>query len=100
MSKYLIIIFLFVFSSAYADKISLKVIGDKSVGYSVDVYYGSMPVSKQNKTGELNLYVENEDYSIREYIKNWKATSFTQQDHRIVLSGDVDLKKLGATLRV
>jgi hypothetical protein len=100
MSKNLIIVFLFVFSSVYAEKISLKVIGDKCVGYNVDVYYGSMPVSKQNNTGELNLYVENEDYSIREYIKNWKATSFTQQDHRITLSGDVDLKKLETTLRI
>ena len=64
--SYFIILFLFFFSTLTASTINLKMKGDSISGFYVDVYYGNIPVSTQQNSGELNLMVENEDYSIRE----------------------------------
>jgi hypothetical protein len=99
--KYLVILFLFsCMSLSAANQLQLKVMGDSISGFYVDVYYGSIPVSTQEKTGELNLIVENEDYSIREYVNNWKATKATQQGNAITLSGVAKLPKLEADLHI
>lgn len=96
----LIIIFLLIVSTLSANELNLKLKGDSTVGFYVDLYYGTIPVSTQEKVGELNMFVENEDYSIREYINNWKATKATQQGNTITLSGVVNLPKLEADLHI
>ncbi|MDO9154865.1 MAG: hypothetical protein Q7U47_14355 [Paludibacter sp.] len=78
----------------------MKIKGDSASGFYVDLFYGSIPVSTQDKVGELNMFVENEDYSIREYIRNWKATKATQQGNTITLSGEANLPKLEADLHI
>ena len=100
MRKLLVITFLFLFPSSYANKVILKIEGNESTGYYTNIYFGSTLISSQDRIGELNIYVENEDYSIREYIKNWKAESFTQQDNKTILFGKVELEKLETTLRI
>lgn len=74
--------------------------GDSISGFYVDVYYGNIPVSTQQNSGELNLMVENEDYSIREYIHTWKATTAIQSGNSITLSGVAKLPKLEADLHI
>lgn len=74
--------------------------GDSISGFYVDVYYGNIPVSTQQNSGELNLMVENEDYSIREYIHTWKATTAIQSGNSITLSGVAKLPKLEANLHI
>ncbi|MFA5046390.1 MAG: hypothetical protein WC542_10720 [Paludibacter sp.] len=95
-----ILLFLFFSSTLSANEINLKIQGDSTSGFYVDVYYGNIPVSTQEKVGELNMFVENEDYSIREYVSNWKATKATQQGNTITLSGVVNLAKLEADLHI
>jgi len=97
---YLIILFLFLISTLSANELNLKLKGDSTSGFYVDLYYGTIPVSTQEKVGELNLFVENEDYSIREYINNWKATKAIQQGRTITLSGVAKLPKLEAELHI
>jgi len=97
---YFIILFLFIFSTLSASELNMKIKGDSTSGFYVDLYYGSIPISTQGKVGELNMFVENEDYSIREYINNWKATSAVQNGNIITLSGIVKLPKLETDLSI
>jgi hypothetical protein len=96
----IILFFLLGFSTISANELNLKIQGDSASGFYVDLYYGDIPVSTQTKVGELNIYVENEDYSIREYVNNWKATKAKQQGNTITLSGVVNLPKLEADLQI
>lgn len=103
MSKqFICFVFLLVAScmGAFAAKVELRVLGDKQQGYYVNIYYGSQLISDQGRNGELDLYFDNEDYSVREDLKAWKATSALQQDRKVILSGKVYLKKLEADLSV
>lgn len=96
----LILLCLTFLSLSAKDVVSLKVEGDPNKGYNVNLYYGNTLVSTQDDAGEMSLYLENEDYSAREYIRNWKATSYSQADNKIVLSGIVDMKNLESFLRI
>jgi hypothetical protein len=100
INSYFILFFLFIFSSLSANELNLKIKGDSTSGFYVNLYYGTIPVSTQEKVGELNLYVENEDYSIREYINHWKATSAVQNGNVIKLSGIVKLPQLETNLSI
>ncbi len=126
----------------FADEMKLHVLGNKNQGYYVNIYYGSQLIMEQGyyvniyygsqlimeqgkageldlyfdnedysvretqlimeqgKAGELDLYFDNEDYSVRETLKGWKATSVEQSERKVVLSGNVYLKKLEADLSV
>lgn len=97
---YFIILFLFAFSTLSAGELNLKIMGDTASGFYVDLFYGSMPVSVHEKVGELNLFVENEDYSIREYVNSWKATSIIREENKITLSGVVKLSKLETDINI
>ncbi len=97
---YLIIIALFGFSNLSANKLNLEIKGDSVSGFYVDLYYDGILVSTQEKSGELNLFVENEDYSIRENVNNWKAVKAVQSGNTITLSGVAKLQKLEADLHI
>ena len=100
IQHYLIILFLLFVSTLSANELKIKLKGDSTSGFYVDLYYETIPVSTPEKVGELNLFVENEDYSIREYIKDWKATKAIQQGKTIMLSGVAKLPKLEADLHI
>ena len=96
----LIILFLLIFSSLLASELNLKLKGDSASGFYVDVFYGSIPVSTMEKSGELNLVIENEDRSIRETINSWKATMAFQNSNAIILKGIARLPKLEADIAI
>ena len=96
----IILLLLIIISSLSASELNLKLKGDSAKGFYVDLYYGSIPVSTQMKTGELNITVENEDHSIRETVTNWKSTSAIQNASGIILSGVVKLPNLETDLFV
>lgn len=97
---YLILIFTQLSLIAFADKMSLSVSGSEDTGYYVNVYYGSKMVSSQDQVGEFDLVLENEDYSVRETVKNWKATRVQEEDGKVTLSGTVYLKELETDLDI
>jgi len=98
--SHIILLFLFLFSSLSAGELNLKLRGDSINGFYVDVYYGAIEVSTQEKSGELNLVVENEDYSIRETLTNWKSTTAVQNGNVITLSGIARLPELEADVSI
>ena len=51
----------------FADEMKLHVLGNKNQGYYVNIYYGSQLIMEQGKAGELDLYFDNEDYSVRDF---------------------------------
>lgn len=80
--------------------IDFKVSGDAENGYYVNLTDGKRIISDNSVNGELCLYLDNEDYSVREELKNWKATSIENSGDSIVLSGKVYLKKLETYLNL
>jgi len=95
-----IILFLFLFSTLSAGEINLKLKGDSTAGFYVDMFYGTVPVSTMEKSGEMNLVVENEDHSIRETIHAWKSTSAIKNGNTIILKGIARLPKLEADIAI
>jgi len=96
----LIIFFFFFFSSLSASELNLKLKGDSTSGFYVDVFYGVIPVCTQSVTGELNMMIENEDHSIRETIMKWKSSSANEKGNSITLTGIVRLPKLETDLNI
>jgi len=96
----LIIFFFFFFSSISASELNLKLKGDSTSGFYVDVFYGVIPVCTQSVTGELNMMIENEDHSIRETIMKWKSSSANEKGNSITLTGIVRLPKLETDLNI
>lgn len=86
--------------NAFAEKINLSVSGNEKKGYNVNIYYGSDLVSSQDLSGELDLVLENEDYSVKEVVKGWKATKILQEGNKTTLSGSLYLKKLETDLDI
>ena len=99
--NYILFLFcLFITDICLAAEINVKVSGNKEQGYYMNIYYGPQLISAQDRTGELDLRIENEDYSVSENIRNWKATTVTQQGKQTILSGTVYLKKLETDLHI
>lgn len=99
--SYILFLFcLFITDICLAGEINFKVSGNKEQGYYMNVYYGPQLISSQDGIGELDLCIENEDYSVSENIRNWKATTVTQQGKRTMLSGTVYLKKQETDLHI
>lgn len=96
----LFILLLLVTDICFASEINFKVLGNKEQGYYVNIYYGSQLISSQDGIGELDLCIENEDYSALENVRNWKATSCTRQGKQTILSGNVYLKKLETDVNI
>lgn len=92
---------LFLFSmQVLANEIELRVVGNAQDGYYVNIYWGEQLISDQGRSGELEAYFDNEDYSVREILQGWKATQVRKDNGKIILSGRVYLKKLEADLSV
>lgn len=100
IKRILFSLLLSVTSSCFANEINLKVLGNKEQGYYINAYYGTQLISSQNQLGELDLLIENEDYSVLENIRHWKATTVTQQGKQTILSGTVYLKRLETNLHI
>lgn len=83
-----------------ANEIELRVVGNAQDGYYVNIYWGEQLISDQGRSGELEAYFDNEDYSVREILQGWKATQVRKDNGKIILSGRVYLKKLEADLSV
>jgi len=96
----LILLLLPLFSTLQAGELKISLKGDSTSGFYVDLFYGDLPVCTREKTGELTVVVENEDHSIRETVKGWKAKAASVRENSIILSGIVPLPKLETDLHI
>ena len=77
----------------FANEIGLRVLGNDQDGYYVNIYWGKQLISDQSRSGELEAYFDNEDYAVREMLQGWKATQVKKENGKIILSGQVYLKR-------
>lgn len=84
----------------FANEIGLRVLGNDQDGYYVNIYWGKQLISDQSRSGELEAYFDNEDYAVREMLQGWKATQVKKENGKIILSGQVYLKRLETDLSV
>jgi hypothetical protein len=80
--------------------LSLKVKGDPTQGFGVDLLFKGQPVARHNQGGEFSAIFQNEDRSVEDRVENWKATAWTGDSTRATLSGECKLKNLNATVFV
>lgn len=78
----------------------LKVMGDALHGYTVAVLYNSEPLAEYKRGGEFSAVFQNEDRSVEDRVKSWKASSWTGDEAHVVLTGECKLEKLNTTVHV
>ena len=85
-------------SIAKGQNLKLKLIGDKSSGFGVDIYDGDQLLVTND--GEFSLLLSNLDLSANEQIDSWKADNYQVGDSSITLEKDMYLKDFDANLSV
>ena len=83
---------------ASSQGLSLNVSGDPTRGFGVDLLFKGQPLARHNQGGEFSAIFQNEDRSVEDHVENWKATAWTGDSTRGVLSGECKLKNLNATV--
>lgn len=85
-------------SVAKGQNLKLKLIGDKSSGYGVNIYNGGQLLV--TNTGEFSLLLSNLDLSVNDRIDFWRADKYQVRDSSIMLEKDMYLKDFDASLSV
>jgi hypothetical protein len=82
------------------DGLTLKVTGDAQKGYGVALLFNSKPILRHKQGGEFSAVFQNEERSLEDRVDDWKATSWTGDAKRLVLSGECKLANLNTTVFV
>jgi len=75
-----------------ANGLSLKVTGDDRRGYAVAVLYNGQPIARD--AGEFSAILQNGSRELDAPPDNWRATSWTGDARRVILSGESKLESL------
>ena len=94
----LFLTFLFCSSSGFSQQLSLKVAGDETAGYRVDIYNGSQLVV--TNTEEFSLQMFNLDLSTVAELPHWTGQKWNGNEKSITLTRDTYLKDFDANLLV
>src|SRR5882724_8263576 len=80
------------------DGLTLKVTGDAQKGYGVALLFNGNPILRHKQGGEFSAVFQNEERSLEDRVDDWKATSWTGDAKRLVLSGECKLVNLNTTV--
>jgi hypothetical protein len=80
------------------DGLTLKVTGDAQKGYGVALLFNGKPILQHKQGGEFSAVFQNEERSLEDRVDDWKATSWTGDAKRLVLSGECKLVNLNTTV--
>jgi hypothetical protein len=83
-----------------ADGLTLKVDGNAKQGYGVTLLFHGRTVARHNQGGEFSAHFQNEDRSVEDRVRDWKATSWTGNAAEIILEGECQLKNLNTKVFV
>ncbi|MGA8100521.1 MAG: hypothetical protein WB869_00110 [Candidatus Acidiferrales bacterium] len=83
-----------------ADGLTLKVTGDATLGYGISLLLNGQPLARHNQGGEFSAVFQNEERSVEDQVKDWKATSWTGDAARVSLNGECKLQNLNTTVVV
>ena len=76
------------------DGLTLKVTGDAKQGYSVVLLFDGQPIAQHHRGGEFSACFKNEERSVEDRVKSWKAASWTGNSMHVTLSGECKLLNL------
>ena len=85
-------------SEALCQKLSLKVSGDQTLGYRVDIYKGTQLLVTGKE--ELSLHLSNLDLSTIAYLPHWTGEHWEGNENRITLKKDSYIPDFDANLSV
>jgi hypothetical protein len=85
---------------AGADGLTLKITGNATKGYGVDILFAGVPIAHHNRGGEFSAIFQNAERSLTGAVDNWRATSWTGDSAHLALTGTAALSNLGTTVYV
>ena len=96
--KVLISLCYFIGAAAWSQDINLKVVGDDTQGYTVDIYNGSQLLLKN--TEEFSLRMTNFDLSETASIAEWKGSIWTGNGNTIRLTRDTYISEFDLNISI
>ncbi len=85
-------------NTGFAQKLSLKTMGDDTRGYYVNIYKGEKLLV--TREGEFSLQLNNLDLSAETRLLNWKGEQWTGNKDSVTLTGKTYIPELDANLSV
>lgn len=80
--------------------VSLQVTGDAQIGYGVTILYRGQVIARHHAGGEFSAIFQNSERSLEDRTDDWKATSWSGDQTRINLTGEMQLTNLRTTVFV
>ncbi len=80
--------------------VSLQVTGDARSGYGVTILYRGQAIARHHAGGEFSAVFQNSERSLEDRTDDWKATSWSGDQTRINLTGEMQLTNLRTTVFV
>jgi len=80
--------------------VSLQVTGDAQSGYGVTILYRGQVIARHHAGGEFSAIFQNSERSLEDRTDDWKATSWSGDQTRINLTGEMQLTNLRTTVFV
>jgi hypothetical protein len=80
--------------------VSLQVTGDARSGYGVTILYRGQAIARHHAGGEFSAIFQNSERSLEDRTDDWKATSWSGDQTRINLTGEMQLTNLRTTVFV
>jgi hypothetical protein len=78
--------------------VSLQVTGDAQSGYGVAILYRGHVIARHHAGGEFSAIFQNSERSLEDRTDDWKATSWSGDQTRINLTGEMQLTNLRTTV--
>jgi hypothetical protein len=80
--------------------VSLQVTGDAQSGYGVTILYRGQAIARHHAGGEFSAIFQNSERSLEDRTDDWKAASWSGDQTRINLTGEMQLTNLRTTVFV
>lgn len=80
--------------------VSLQVTGDAQSGYGVTILYRGQAIARHHAGGEFSAIFQNSERSLEDRADDWKAASWSGDQTRIKLAGEMRLANLRTTVFV
>lgn len=83
-----------------AGGLTIKVQGDATQGYGVMLLNNGKPIARHNDGGEFSAIFANADRSLKFPQDNWRAATWTGDERKVVLLGEIQLKEFETVIDV
>lgn len=78
--------------------LSLQATGDARSGYGVAIFYRGQAIARHHQSGEFSAIFQNCERSLEDRVDDWRASSWSGDQGRITLKGEMQLPDLRTTV--